>query len=134
VVIGVPADDDPSSPNVSVPDEVVPDELLLSLLVPCATVAVRCVPIEPDTPMTPKAIANVMSAVAQTRRRIALSRSARAWSFAAASSRGVGALEVMANMVVRASKDVLKAAWEIPESAPVELSGPGAVSRLAGPA
>jgi diguanylate cyclase (GGDEF)-like protein len=135
VVMGEPADDDdvPSSlddvedvvPDVSSPDDddvvsldVPSVELVVLGLVLCveATVVVWA-PIEPEAPITPKAIANVARAVAKTRRRITRSRSARTRSFSAAISRGVGALGVMSTMVDTEPKGGLNTAWEVPECA-----------------
>jgi hypothetical protein len=106
VVIGEPAEDEPWSEDV----------VVVSWL--CATLGEVCDPIDPETPITPKAIAKVASEVAQTRRRMARSLAPRTRSFSAASSRGVG-VGFMHPMVGRQSKHVLKAAWELPESAQV---------------
>jgi hypothetical protein len=135
VVIGVPADDEPWSEDddealvpVSLDEALVPvslDEALVPVSLDedvvvvfwlCATVVEVCVPIEPETPITPKAIANVASEVAQTRRRMARSLAPRTRSFSAASSRGVG-VGFMHPMVGRQSKHLLKAGWEVAESA-----------------
>jgi hypothetical protein len=129
VVIGVPAEEDePWSEEEDEPwseeDEVVPvssddeDEVVPvspdDVLLPWAMVVVWF-PIEPETPITPKAIAKVASEVTQTRRRIARSRSARSRSFSAACSRGEEALGFMPHMVGRQPKHRLKAGWEVPE-------------------
>jgi hypothetical protein len=117
-------------------DEVVPDESLESLdVVPVVPVVpdvpdvpddddlvadarlVVWAPMWPARPITPKAIANVASAVATTRRRIARSRTARARSRSAATSRGVGACWVMPSMVTAHPQDDLNGAWDLPEIA-----------------
>jgi DNA invertase Pin-like site-specific DNA recombinase len=81
-----------------------------------ASVVGVCEPIDPETPITPKAMANVASAVAATRRRIARSRTARARSRWAAISRGVEVGSAMSTMVPTEPKDGLNGACELPET------------------